>query len=93
MTNRISGTRLRLAVFCGLAAATLTGTLAAPAFADDHDNRDRRWNESRRNDHRDEGRYRYYSQPEYYYSAPPVVYRPYYYQQPGASLNFSFPFH
>ena len=27
-----------------------------------------------------------------YYSAPPVIYaEPYYYQQPGASLNFNFP--
>jgi len=88
MTSRISACRpastLRLAVFFGLAAATLTGSLAYPAYADDHDNRGRQRSESRREVHRHDG---YYRQPDVYYSAPPVVYQP-----PGASLTFSFPF-
>jgi hypothetical protein len=108
MTNRIRAclpaATLRLAVFFGLAAATLTGTLAYPAYADDHDNRNRQWNESQREHARQQAwqqerwreahRYNdYYRQPDVYYSAPPVVYQPPgYYQQPGASLNFSFPF-
>jgi hypothetical protein len=110
MTNRIRArlptSTLRLAVFAGLTAVALAGTLAGPAYADDdHGNQNKRWNESRqeqahqkavqqaqwREAHRNDG---YYRQPDVYYSAPPVVYQPQgYYQQPGASLNFNFPLH
>ena len=83
MTNRVLASTLRLAVFAGLAAATLTGALVIPAHAEDRDNRDRRWNESHRND-----RPHYYQQPTVYYAPPPVVYAP-----PGASFNFNFPFY
>jgi len=104
MTSRIRAcvpvSAPRLVLFLGLAAATLTGTLTSPAQADDHGNRDRRWNESRYERARQQERWReahryddYYRQPTVYYSAPPVVYRPpVYYQQPAAALNFSFPF-
>ncbi len=86
MTNRIkamfSTSTLRLAMFCGLATVTLAGALATPAYADnDHDNRDKRWNQSRREQPRYEG---YYGQPNVYYSAPPVVYAP-----PGALFNLN----
>jgi hypothetical protein len=127
MTNRIIvRTAPRLAVCFALAAATLTGMLATPAFADndhdsrnngwnqsrqgqvrpnDHDNRYNGWNQSRqaqarqrawqqerwREAHRD---YRYYRQPDVYYTAPPVVYQPPgYYQQSGPSINLNFPLH
>jgi hypothetical protein len=82
MTNRFSARIVRGVVFLGLATA-LIGTLAATAYADGHDNRDRKHDESRRDDRRPVEVYR---QPDVYYSAPPVVYAP-----PGASLNFSFP--
>ena len=75
---------LRAAVLLALAAATLTGTLARPAYADDdHDRHGRGWRESRREPVRHDD---YYRQPDIYYSAPSVVYAP-----PGASLNFNFP--
>lgn len=104
MTNRIRA-RLpsvtpRLALFFSLAAATLTGALATPAYADDHDRGDRRWNDSQRQRAWQQERWRethrydnYYRRPDVYYSAPPVVYAPpAYYQQATPSLNFSFPF-
>jgi hypothetical protein len=80
MANRASNT-LRLVVFCGLAAATVTGSLAGPAYADDHDNRNRQGNGSRQEhahqqvqhqEHwREQQRYQgYYRQPNVYYSAP-----------------------
>ena len=86
MTNQIKGmfpaSTLRLAMFCGLAAMTLTGALAVPAYADnDHDNRNKQWHESRREQPR---YYGYYGQPNVYYTAPPVVYAP-----PGALLNIN----
>ncbi len=88
-SDRFSASRLRHAVFAGLAVATLTGALAVPAYADDdHDKRDKRWNESRHEHPRYTG---YYGQPNVYYSAPPVVYAPpAYYQPPVAALNFNF---
>jgi hypothetical protein len=97
MANRAS-TTLRLVVFFGLAAAAMTGSLAAPAFADDHDNRNQQWNRSRQEhahqqvqhqEHwREQQRYQgYYRQPNVYYSAPPVVYQP-----PGESIYFGFPY-
>ncbi|HVC59396.1 MAG TPA: hypothetical protein VND19_03390 [Acetobacteraceae bacterium] len=80
---RLPASALRLAMLGALAAATLTGTLAGPAFADGHD-RDR---ERHRNDARREPRhYEYYRQPDVYYTAPPVVYAP-----PGVSINLGFP--
>jgi len=87
MTNHINATlstsTLRLVLFCGVAAVTLAGALAVPAFADnDHDNRDKRWNDSRREQPRYDG---YYGQPNVYYSAPPVVYAP----PPGALFNLN----
>jgi hypothetical protein len=82
MTNRITdclpASRLRLMVFGALAMATLAGTLAAPAFADDH-GRGRGRNDQRRDWHHDD------RQPAYY-NAPPVVYVP-----PGVSINLGFP--
>jgi hypothetical protein len=109
MTNiriNLHNSTLRLAAFAGLTAATFTGTLAGPAFADnDRDNQNKRWNESRQEQAnqrawqqerwREAHRYdNYYRQPDVYYTAPPVVYQPQgYYQQPAASLNFNFPFY
>jgi hypothetical protein len=81
ITTRLPASRLRLMVFGALAMATLAGTLAAPAFADDHD-RGRGRNDQRR-DWRHDGDNR---QPEVYYNAPPVVYVP-----PGVSINLGFP--
>ena len=46
MANRAS-TTLRLVVFFGLAAVTMTGSLAGPAYADYHDDRNQQWNRSR----------------------------------------------
>jgi hypothetical protein len=97
MTNRLTAghpaASIRLAVCLGLATATLIGTLAGPAYADnDHDNwngnGNRHWHQPRPAPQR-----YYYRQPDVYYSAPPVVYQPYYqpyYQPPGALLNFNF---
>jgi hypothetical protein len=107
MTNRIRvRTAPRLAVFFVLAAATLSGMLATPAFADnDYDNRNNGWNQSRQQQARQRAwqqerwreahRYnRYYRQPDVYYTAPPVVYQPPgYYQQSGPSINLNFPLH
>ena len=97
MTYQI--TACRLVMFGGLAAVALSGTISAPARADDHDNRIR-YEARQEQVHRQERwqaahRYNdYYRRPDVYYSAPPVVYAPPgYYQQPGASLNFSFPFY
>jgi hypothetical protein len=95
MTNRIRGgravSRFRFGVCLGLAAATLAGIFAGPVRADDRDHwrRDRQeW----RGDHH-EWREGYYRRPDVYYSAPPVIYPPHgYYQQPGATFSFSFPF-
>ena len=87
MTDRIRTclpfSALRLAVFCGLTAATLTGALAVPAYADndDHGNRNTHWHEG----WREQPHYGYYGQPNVYYTAPPVVYAP-----PVASFNFMF---
>jgi hypothetical protein len=106
MINRIRASRpgstLRLVVFCGLAAAAFSGTLACPAYADNdhgkgHGNWNKRWNESRQeNWQRTHWReqHRSYRQPDLYYTAPPVVYSPpgYYQQQPGPLLNLSIPF-
>jgi hypothetical protein len=97
MANRVSAT-LRLVAFFGLAAATLTGSLAGPAYADDHDNRNRQSNGSRQEhahqqvhqqEHWQEQRqyHAYNRQPDVYYSAPPVVYQP-----PGASIYLSIPY-
>ncbi len=98
------GPTLRLVVFCGLAVAALSGTLACPAYADnDHGNGqgngNKHWNEPRRENwqrtrwqeqHRSYDNYR---QPDVYYTAPPVIYPPPgYYQQAGPSLNFNIPF-
>jgi hypothetical protein len=97
MLNRVSAT-LRLIVFFGLAAATVTGSLSGSAYADDHDNRNRQWNGSRQEharqqvqhqEHwRGQQRYQsYYGRPDVYNSAPPVVYQP-----PGASIYLSIPY-
>jgi len=90
-----------LTLLCGLAAATLAGMAAtSAAHAADHDDHDRghrqvhrefhpneRSREARRYDDDDR-------RPDVYYSAPPIVYQPpIAYQQPGASLNFIFPFY
>jgi hypothetical protein len=91
MTNRLTAghpaASIRLAVCLGLATATLIGTLAGPAYADnDHDN----WNgNGNRHWHQPAPQRNYYRQPNVYYTAPPVVYQPYY-QQPGVLLNFNF---
>jgi hypothetical protein len=104
MINRIRarcpGPTFRLAVFCGLAAAALSGTLACPAYADnENDHRNKHWNESRQaqahqqNWQRAQWQEQRYRQPDVYYTAPPVVYPPPgYYQQPGPSFTFSIPF-
>jgi hypothetical protein len=85
MTNRITGSLLAV-----LANASLVGILATPAYADnDHGNgdRNRHWNQPRPVQPR--YHYGYYRQPDVYYSAPPVVYQPYY-PQPAPFLNLSF---
>jgi hypothetical protein len=95
MTKQNSASRpatsIRLSVCLGLAAAALIGTLVAPAYADnDHNwngngNGNRHWRQPPPQRH-------YYRQPEVYYTAPPVVYQPYYqpaYQQPGALFNLN----
>jgi hypothetical protein len=90
MTNPTSRVRFRrLATGFGLAAATLLGPLAGVSYADDHDRRA----EVRHDRGPDHGwREGYYHRPDIYYSAPPVIYPPMgYYQQPSATLNFSFP--
>lgn len=112
MINRIRGgipgSALRLAVFCGLAAAALSGTLASPAYADNddgHGNQNKQRNEPRQRQQahqqnwqqaHGQEQHRYYDndrQPDVYYTAPPVIYPPPgYYQQPGASLTLSVPF-
>ncbi len=83
----ISRSVFRVVAICGLAVATLTAGLApSPASAERRDHqRARQW----RGNHYGG----YYRHPGYYYAPPPTVYQPYgYYQQPGASLNFNFPF-
>ena len=77
-----------------LVAGTLIAGLgyASPAFAEGQNEprfeRRGSWQErSRENEH-----WRYKHRSNGYYSAPPIIYAPpQYYQQPGASLNFSFP--
>jgi hypothetical protein len=97
MAYRVSAT-LRLVVFFGLATATVSGSLAGSAYADDHDNRNRQSNGSRQEhanqqvqhqEHwREQQRYQsYYRRPDVYSSAPPVVYQP-----PGASIYLSIPY-
>lgn len=105
MNNRIGhalrAPPLRLAAVLSLAAAFVIGTIAVPAHADDHGRGKghgaQRGSEGQQfadRDHR-EGGHRHYEQRggrDYYYSAPPVVYAPPgYYQQPGATLYYSFP--
>jgi hypothetical protein len=98
MTKRITGSQpassIRVAVLAAFATAFLVGMLATPAYADnDHDNgnghgnRNRHWNQPQPVQHRYyDG---YYRQPDVYYSAPPVVYQPYY-PQPAPFLNLNF---
>ena len=93
MTNRIT-----CSLLAALGTASLVGMLATPAYADnDHDNRygngngngnrNRHWNQPQPVQHRYyDG---YYRQPDVYYSAPPVVYQPYY-PQPAPFLNLNF---
>jgi len=96
----LSTTTLRFMVAFGLAAATLTGALAGPAYAENyqHQNQNHRGNEANQGWTRrgpppqryDYGNY--YRRPDVYYSAPPIVVAPpYYYEQPTPSLNFVFP--
>jgi hypothetical protein len=105
MTNRIRASRpgstFRLAVFCGLAATALSGTLNYPAYADnDNDHQNKHWNNPRQvqahqqNWQQTHWQAQRYHQPDVYYTAPPVVYPPpgYYQQQPGPSLTLSIPF-
>ena len=89
MSGRIKAGRRasigRFAVCLGIAAAALAGPIVSAAHAND---RDRRWEHGRGPGWRDG----YYHRPDVYYSAPPVISPPMgYYQQPGASLNFTFP--
>ena len=105
MTNRIQASlpaaALRFAVVFGLAAATLAGTVAWPAHADDRGDHGRNQSMARREQSRQQEHWReahryddYYRRPDVYYSAPPIIYQPRaYYQQPGASMTFSFPFY
>ena len=75
-----------------LLAMTVLAMAAAPARADERDNRgdrDRQNNEHWRGERNYGG---YHQGPLTYYPPPPIVYQPYgYYQQPGASLNLNFP--
>ncbi len=82
----------RLAAILGVAAATLVGPLAWPAQADN--NHDRRNEPRQRQVHRQEPRRgaSYDHRPDVYYSAPPVVYEPPAYQQPGPGLSLTIPF-
>jgi hypothetical protein len=95
---RLPTVALRLAVYFGLAAAALTGSLSGPSYADENDNRDRQWNGShqehahqqvRQQEHwQEHQRYQgYYRQPNVYYTAPPVVYQP-----QGPSIYLSLPY-
>ncbi len=104
--NRSPAHRFRLVFFKGVAAAALTGVLAAPAVASSHPNgmggdawrgpafqlvADRdHGREQHRGGNEHHGGYR--GGHEGYYGAPPIVYAPQgYYQQPGLSLNFGVP--
>jgi hypothetical protein len=93
ITARITASATRIAALLGLSTAAMIGILATPAYADnDHDNGhgngnwNRHWNQPRPVEHRYNG---YYRQPDVYYSAPPVVYQPYY-QAPAPLLNLNF---
>jgi hypothetical protein len=97
MAKRVSAT-LRLVGSFGLGAAVLVGSLAGPAYADDHDNRNQQWNGSRQEHAQQQARQQerwheqhqyqeYYRRPNVYYSAPPVVYQP-----PGPSIYLSLPY-
>lgn len=89
---------LRLAALAGLTAATLAGPLASSAWADnDHDRRNEPHRQSephRQQAHRQEPPHYggYDHRPDVYYSAPPVVYEPPVYQQPGPVLSLTIPF-
>lgn len=91
-SGKITVPFIRGALCCALGALVLATAMPGPARADgdEHHGRQGRgsWEErGRSNEHwREEHRF------NGYYSAPPVVYvEPYYYRQPGASLNFNFP--
>lgn len=100
---RLPRSTLRCAAILGLATATLAGGFAKPASAEHRDDRHAERRDERRDERREERRFHarhdyqyggYYRRPGYYYAPPPTVYQPYgYYQQPGASLNFNFPFY
>lgn len=104
MTNlanaRLASKAARLAASLGVAAVLLTGTLVVPAHAENHPNGDaarhapqrlqvadrEHWRGEHRHTGRDGGR-------DGYYGAPPVIYAPQgYYEQPGPSVYFGFPF-
>jgi len=84
-----------LAVGLGLAAATLTGTLAGPAYGQDNGNQRHqapRYAPMHRAPPPQYNNGYYYNQPNVYYSAPPVfVAPPVYYEQPAPLLMFNFP--
>ena len=89
-------------VLLGTVLLTAILPLATPVLADDRGRgkekkQDREYDRRAANERqRDWERRRYdnyYRRPDVYYSAPPVVYPPpVQYQQPGAALNFTFPF-
>lgn len=83
---------LRLAAILGLATAMLAGPLTWPAHADN--GHDRRNEPHQQQAHRQEPRHDggYDHRPDVYYGAPPVVYEPPVYQQPGPVLSLTIPF-
>jgi hypothetical protein len=92
--SRVGTLGLALAV-----AAVLVGGALAPAFGDDHKQRNRqqerewRAHQSYQRSHQSYPRayhpYRYYAPPPVMYAPPPVVYAPL--PSPGISLFFGFP--
>jgi hypothetical protein len=92
--SRVGTLGLALAV-----AAVLVGKALAPAFGDDHSQRNRqqerdwRAHQAYQRSHQSYQRayppYRYYAPPPVMYAPPPVVYAPL--PSPGISLFFGFP--
>ena len=83
----------RIVTIAVLGVAVLFGSLSGPAYADGNDNHRGDGRGYQQDRGRPNERWRPQDRYDGYYSAPPVIYAPpaYYYQQPGASLNFSFP--
>ncbi len=99
MTSRIraplAASALCLTLALGLVSAAIVMTDATPAHAQYQGRGD--YNRHREGHRPPPRQYQYdwrSRQPDMYYGAPPIIYAPPgYYQQPGATLSFSFPFY